>query len=211
MLMKKSLLLSMLCTLITILAHAQVHTPVITDKAPDTAKTKTSAPKNKLQYAYNSTMNAAHDITDNLAQAQDFQLFYTTLKAANMIETLKSRGPFTVFAPTDDAFRKLTAGKLDTLLKPANKVQLSNLVSSHIIAGKLSIKDISKQINSGDGQATLITLAGNKLIAKIDSNRNIVLTDDNGNQCVISVFDLQQNNGVIHVVNAVLEPKNKAI
>lgn len=118
----------------------------------------------------------------------------------------------TVFAPDNDAFAKLAPGKMDSLMfNTKRQPDLIALVTYHVIPGILKAKDIIHQIKANNGTATFITLTGNKLTAKLDANRNIVLIDENGGQSVISKFDIPQNNGIIHIVNAVLIPKSKEI
>jgi uncharacterized surface protein with fasciclin (FAS1) repeats len=158
-----------------------------------------------------STMVPSNDIIQNIAQAKEYSVLVNAIACTGLTETFKSKGPITIFAPTDQAFAKLPAGQMDTLLKPVHKYDLSYLITYHAIAGRLSVKDIEKLINSNNGQALLTTIAGIKITAHIDANRNIVLVDENGGESVISKFDIRQSNGMLHVVNAVLVPKNKTI
>jgi uncharacterized surface protein with fasciclin (FAS1) repeats len=158
-----------------------------------------------------STMTANMNIIQNVANSKDYSVLLSAIKTAGLTETFTSKGPITIFAPTNKAFSKMPAGKLDSLLKPENKYVLSNLITYHAISGKVSAHDISQNIKDHKGSATFITLAGSKLVATIDANRNIILTDECGGQCVISQFDVEQSNGMLHVVNSVFVPKNKAI
>ena len=134
---------------------------------------------------------------------------HTTLvaavKAAGLVDTLKSPGPFTVFAPTNDAFAKLPAGTVDTLLKPENKATLVKILTYHVVAGRISSKQLEKMIKKGGGTATLTTVAGGVLKASM-SGSNIVLTDEKGGMATITTADVFQSNGVIHVIDAVLLP-----
>ena len=107
------------------------------------------------------------------------------------------------------AGQELTYGQLDTLLQPAHKAELVNLLMYHAIAGKITSKDLDRQIKAGNGQATLTTLAGGVIIARINENRNVVLTDENGGQSVISRFNIQQSNGIMHIITVVLVPHSK--
>ncbi len=173
----------------------------------DTVKAKWG----KVKIVDGTAMISSNDVIENITQSKEYSVLVTAIEDAGLTDTFKSKGPITVFAPTNQAFNKLPAGQLDTLLKPSHKLDLSYLLTYHAVAGRLSAKDIQRKINSSNGQATLITLAGSKLLARIDENRNIVLVDENGGQCVISKFDIQQSNGMLHVVNAVLVPKVKAI
>lgn len=165
----------------------------------------------KIKIVDGAEMISSNDIIENIGQSKEYTTFVTVIEDAGLTETFKSKGPITVFAPTNQAFEKLPAGELDTLLKPDHKLDLNYLITSHAIAGKVTAKDIAKKINSNNGQATFTTIAGSKLIAKIDANRNIVLVDENGGECVISRFNIQQSNGILYVVNSVLIPKPKAI
>jgi uncharacterized surface protein with fasciclin (FAS1) repeats len=165
--------------------------------------------KSKMVNGY--TMLSNQNIIQNFANAKDYSVLLNAIKAAGLTETFESKGPITIFAPTNSAFSKLPAGKLDSLLLPAHKYDLSSLITYHAIAGKVSVRDISRNIREHKGTATYITLAGSKLAATIDTNRNIILTDETGGKCVISQFDVEQSNGMLHVVNSVIVPKNRAI
>ena len=142
-------------------------------------------------------------ITDNLSTAPNFSAFYTLLKTSGLANTLGVT-PVTVLAPSNKAFAKLPPGQLDTLVKPGNSTALTAFINNHILPGKVTSATIAQQIKLNKGTATLTTAAGNKLTAKIDVNRNIVLTGINGNQSVISRFDAVVKNGVMHVVTEVL-------
>jgi uncharacterized surface protein with fasciclin (FAS1) repeats len=156
-------------------------------------------------------MQSKNDIVQNIAVSKDLSLFYNFIKSANLTETYESKGPITVFAPVNEAFETLQPGKLDSLARPANIWELTHILTYHAIAGKFSLKDIQKQINGHKGTATFTTLGGSKLTAKIDSNHNIILEDENGGQSTISSVDIEQSNGVLHIVNKVLIPKPKVI
>ena len=114
-------------------------------------------------------------------------------------------GPFTVFAPTNEAFSKLPAGTVDTLLKPENKDQLTKVLTYHVVAGKVSSKDLAKLIKKGNGKATLKTVEGGTLTATMESGK-VMLTDEKGGMATVTIADVYQSNGVIHVVDAVLMP-----
>jgi uncharacterized surface protein with fasciclin (FAS1) repeats len=159
----------------------------------------------KLKNTNGALMSASNNITGNISSAPEFSTLASAIKTANAADTFT--GQITVFAPTNTAFEKLPAGKLDTLLLPAHNSDLANLLKYHAVAGKLSAKDIDRQIKAGNGQATFTTLSGGKLTARINANRNIVLTDENGGQSVISKFDIPQSNGLLHVITNVLVPK----
>jgi uncharacterized surface protein with fasciclin (FAS1) repeats len=164
-----------------------------------------------LKLTKGTSMMPANDIVANIARSKEFSMLYNAILAAGLSETLKSTGPITFFAPDDNAFKKLSPGKLDSLLKPERKYDLIAILSYHAIAGKITSKNIAQQISSNKGLATFTTIAGSKLNAKLDENRNIILIDENGGKSVITKFDVEQNNGLIHIVNAVLIPKPKTI
>jgi uncharacterized surface protein with fasciclin (FAS1) repeats len=152
-------------------------------------------------------MSSAKTITENLSSSPELSIFTNAITVAGLVDTLNNRGPVTVFAPDNKAFEKLSPGLIDTLLLPSHKTALINLLTSHMVSGMLTSKDILRQIKAGNGQAVLITLSGAKLIASINENRNILLTDDNGNQSVVRLFDIQQSNGILCVITRVLTPQ----
>ena len=145
------------------------------------------------------------DIVSNAVNSADHTTLVAAVKAAGLVETLQSPGPFTVFAPTNEAFAKLPAGTVDTLLKPENKEMLTKVLTYHVIAGKMSSKDLWKAIKAGNGTATLKTVSGVWLKASA-SGKEIVLTDEKGGMSRVTIADVNQSNGVIHVVDSVLLP-----
>ena len=165
----------------------------------------------KTKIVEGTPMLSSNDIVENISLSKNYSILLKANDDAGLTETFKSKGPITIFAPDNLAFGKLTPGKLDSLLLPAHKDDLSYLLTYHAIAGRLTAKEISRKINSSNGLAVFTTIAGSRLTAKIDSNRNIVLIDENGGLSVISRFDIPQSNGMLHAVNAVLVPKIKAI
>jgi uncharacterized surface protein with fasciclin (FAS1) repeats len=146
------------------------------------------------------------DIVDVAAGSKDHTTLVAAVKAAGLVETLKGAGPFTVFAPTNDAFAKLPAGTVATLLKPENKSQLGGILTYHVVAGNLNAAAVLAAIKKGNGAVTLTTVAGGKLIAALE-NGKVVLTDENGGKSTVTVTDLKASNGVIHVIDTVLLPK----
>ena len=152
-------------------------------------------------------MSSANDIIENASRCKDLSTFVRLIDTAGLAQTFKSTNPVTVFAADNQAFLKLNKAVIDTLLKQAHKQELTKLLLSHVISGKISSKDIAKQISMNKGQTILTTMAGTKLTATIDANRNIVLTDENGGKSIISKFDIQQKNGILDIVNSVLTPK----
>ena len=146
------------------------------------------------------------DIIENAVNSKDHTTLVAAIKAAGLVETLKSPGPFTVFAPTNDAFENLPEGTVETLLKPENKGTLTKVLTYHVVPGSLDFRAISKKIEQGGGQAELKTVSGDTLIAWMNGPNNIVLKDENGNFANITTYDVIQSNGVIHVIDAVLLP-----
>ena len=151
-------------------------------------------------------MLASRDIIDNAVNSKDHTTLVAAVKAAGLVETLKGPGPFTVFAPTNAAFSALPAGTVDTLLKPENKATLSGILTYHVVAGKLDAAAISKAIADGKGSAMLKTVAGGTLTAKM-AGSNVMVTDEKGGSATVTIADVYQSNGVIHVVDKVLLPK----
>jgi uncharacterized surface protein with fasciclin (FAS1) repeats len=202
-------LLLLLCVLLgTTCVFAQV-TPPRGSSYQDSVRSGKSA--GKINIVNGVPMNSAMDFVENITQSKSHAVLLSTLRAASLVGTLKSRGPLTLFAPNDSALTKRFGKQLDTLLKPSHKYELINILSYHIVAGDYTAKELAKQIKAGNGEAALLTLSGSKLIARIDSNRNIVLYDENGGQSIISQFNVTQSNGIMHLITQVLVPKNKAM
>ncbi|TZF90987.1 fasciclin domain-containing protein [Cognatilysobacter lacus] len=151
-------------------------------------------------------MLADKDIIDNAVNSKDHTTLVAAVKAAGLVDTLKGAGPFTVFAPTNAAFDKLPKGTVDTLLKPDKKADLTKVLTYHVVSGKLDAAALKQQIAAGNGSTTLTTVQGEKLTAKDDGNGGIVLTDAKGGQSHVTIADVMQKNGVIHVVDTVLMP-----
>lgn len=151
-------------------------------------------------------MYPTKDIVDNAVNSKDHTTLVAAVKAAGLVETLKSEGPFTVFAPTNAAFEKLPAGTVETLLKPENKSTLTKVLTYHVVAGKMDANAIAKAIKAGKGKATLNTVSGGRLIASM-KGKDLILTDENGGVSKVTISDVYQKNGVIHVLDAVVLPK----
>jgi uncharacterized surface protein with fasciclin (FAS1) repeats len=147
------------------------------------------------------------NIVENAVNSADHTTLVTAVKAAGLVDTLQSKGPFTVFAPVNAAFAALPAGTVDTLLKPENKGALTGVLTYHVVAGRVTYNDLRHQINRGGGKATLQTVAGGTLTAQMNGPVNIVLKDATGAAANISVYDVIQSNGVIHSIDRVLMPK----
>lgn len=152
-----------------------------------------------------AAMYPTKTIVDNAVNSKDHTTLVAAVKAAGLVETLSGPGPFTVFAPTNEAFAKLPAGTVDTLLKPENKAMLTGILTYHVVAGAMTSKDIAAAIKKGGGTATLTTVQGEPLTASMKMGK-LVLTDAKGGMSMVTVKDVMQSNGVIHVVDAVLMP-----
>lgn len=145
-------------------------------------------------------------IVENASAASNLTTLVSAVKAAELVETLSGTGPFTVFAPTNDAFGRLAPGTVDTLMKPDNKPTLVKVLTYHVVPGKLTLDDILAQVKAGGGKATLTTVEGEPLTVE-SANGAISLTDVNGNKSYIETANVRQSNGIVHVVNGVLVPK----
>lgn len=152
-----------------------------------------------------AAMYKTRDIVDNAVNSKDHTTLVAAVKAADLVGTLKTAGPFTVFAPTNAAFDKLPSGTVETVLKPENKTMLQGILKYHVVAGKMDSKAIAKAIKKGKGKATLTTVEGDTLTAMMDGN-TLVLTDTKGGMSRVTIRDVYQSNGVIHVVDTVLMP-----
>ena len=153
-----------------------------------------------------AAMYPTKDIIDNAVNSKDHTTLVAAVKAAGLVETLKRPGPFTVFAPTNAAFAALPAGTVDTLLKPENKPTLTKVLTYHVVAGKMDAAALSKAIMAGGGKATLKTVSGGTLTA-MSSGGTVKVMDESGGTANVTIADVIQSNGVIHVVDKVLLPK----
>ncbi len=146
------------------------------------------------------------DIVDIAISSKAHTTLVAALKAADLVTTLKIKGPFTVFAPTNDAFSKLPDGTVENLLKPENKSKLAGILTYHVVAGNLDAKAVLEAIKKGNGKVVLTTVAGGKLTASVVDGK-VMLTDENGGKAMVTATDLKGTNGVIHVIDSVLMPK----
>jgi len=153
-----------------------------------------------------AAMYPTKNIVENAVNSKDHTTLVAAVKAAGLVPTLESAGPFTVFAPTNEAFDALPAGTVSTLLKPENKAKLTSILTYHVVPGKLSSEDLMKMVKMNNGKASLKTVEGEDLYVSM-KGRNLMLTDQHGNTARITIADVNQSNGVIHVVNKVLLPK----
>jgi len=150
-------------------------------------------------------MYPSKNIVENAVNSQDHTTLVAAVKAAGLVDTLEGAGPFTVFAPTNEAFAKLPAGTVDTLLKPENKETLVKVLTYHVVPGKVSSKELVKMIKAGGGKAELKTVEGGTITATTKGGK-VFLTDEKGGKATVTIADVFQSNGVIHVIDTVLMP-----
>ncbi len=161
---------------------------------------------NKTVMVGGAEMYPTKNIVENAVNSKDHTTLVAAVKAAGLVETLAGTGPFTVFAPTNEAFDALPNGTVETLLKPENKSKLTAVLTYHVVAGKLNSWDLARMIKDGNGAATLTTVQGEMLTIK-PNGKAIMVTDENGGTARVTITDVNQSNGVIHVVDKVLLPK----
>ena len=155
-----------------------------------------------------AAMYRTKDIIDNAVNSADHTTLVAAVKAAGLVDTLKGKGPFTVFAPTNDAFAKLPAGTVDSLLQPENKQMLTKVLTYHVVAGDYDANKLMALIKRGKGKASLKTVSGGTLWFMMNGNgQGIIIKDEKGNTSNVTIADVRQSNGVIHVVDTVLMPK----
>lgn len=152
-----------------------------------------------------AAMYATKDIVDNAVNSADHTTLVAAVKAAGLVDTLKGPGPFTVFAPTNAAFAKLPAGTVEMLVKPENQAMLTKILTYHVVAGRMDSKAIMKAIKKGHGTAQFKTVSGGMLTATM-SGKNLILRDEKGGTSMVTIANVRQSNGVIHVVDTVLMP-----
>lgn len=151
-------------------------------------------------------MYPTKNIIENAVNSADHTTLVAAVKAAGLVETLEGPGPFTVFAPTNEAFNKLPAGTVESLLKPENKAMLTKVLTYHVVAGKLSAADLKKKIKEGNGTAELTTVEGGKLWVSSYDGQHILLKDEKGGTALVTIPNVFQSNGVIHVIDTVVMP-----
>jgi uncharacterized surface protein with fasciclin (FAS1) repeats len=166
----------------------------------------TFAQKAKTVMVGGAAMYPSKNIVENAVNSKDHTTLVAAVKAADLVETLQSKGPFTVFAPTNAAFDKLPKGTVETLIQPENKKMLQTILTYHVVAGKMNASDIVAAIKKGNGKATLKTVSGGSLTAWM-KGKEVYITDENGNSAKVTIADVNQSNGVIHVIDAVVTPK----
>ena len=153
-----------------------------------------------------SAFSQGKDVVDIAIGSADHTTLVAVVKAADLVNTLKSKGPFTVFAPTNAAFDKLPAGTVASLLKPENKAQLAKILTYHVVSGNIDAAAVVAAIKGGNGKAVLTTVSGGKLTASMDMGK-VKLTDESGNSAFVTAADLKGTNGVVHVIDGVVLPK----
>jgi uncharacterized surface protein with fasciclin (FAS1) repeats len=161
--------------------------------------------KEKTVTVGGAPMYASKNIVQNAVNSKDHTTLVAAVKAAGLVDTLQSAGPFTVFAPTNDAFAKLPAGTVDTLLKPENKKTLTNVLTYHVVSGRLTAKDLMEKIKAGNGKAMLKTVEGADLTFA-EKDGKLWIWDAKGDSAQVTIRNVMQSNGVIHVIDTVLLP-----
>jgi uncharacterized surface protein with fasciclin (FAS1) repeats len=151
-------------------------------------------------------MYPSKNIIQNAVNSKDHTTLVAAVKAAGLVDTLQGPGPFTVFAPTNEAFAKLPKGTVDTLLKPENKDKLVAVLTYHVVPGHLTAQDLADKVDQGGGQAMLKTVQGEDLTVKRQGRSHLTITDSKGDMAMITISNVMQSNGVIHVINKVLIP-----
>ncbi|PRY85996.1 fasciclin domain-containing protein [Mongoliibacter ruber] len=163
--------------------------------------------KEKTVEVGGAPMYPSKNIVENAVNSKDHTTLVAAVQAAGLVETLQTAGPFTVFAPTNAAFEKLPAGTVETLVKPENKETLTNILTYHVVSGKLGSKEIADAIKKGNGKASFKTVSGGELTAWM-KGKDLYISDENGNQSKVTIGDVFQSNGVIHVIDTVVLPKS---
>ena len=161
--------------------------------------------KEKTVMVGGAPMYPSKNIVENAVNSKDHRTLVAAVKAAGLVETLQSAGPFTVFAPTDAAFAKLPAGTVENLVKPENKEMLTKILTYHVLPGKYSSKQVWAAVKAGNGKAMMKTVAGEELTFWTKGN-DLYVTDAKGNKAKVTIADVNQSNGVIHVIDTVLLP-----
>ncbi len=152
-----------------------------------------------------AAMYPSKTIVENASAAKNLTTLVAAVKAADLVDTLSSPGPFTVFAPTNQAFAKLPAGTVETLVKPENKATLTTILTYHVVAGRLTSTDIARKIKAGRGHAKIKTVQGDVLTARMVGPK-LVLTDGKGGKSTVTMANVGQSNGIVHVIDSVLLP-----
>jgi uncharacterized surface protein with fasciclin (FAS1) repeats len=168
--------------------------------------TATFAQMESTKMVGGAAMYPSKNIVENAVNSKDHTTLVAAVKAAGLVETLQSAGPFTVFAPTNEAFKLLPAGTVDNLLKPESKAALTGVLTYHVVSGKYTSMDLAKLIKEGNGVATVKTVAGGNLMVMM-KGKKIAIKDENGGVAYVTIKDVNQSNGVIHIIDHVVLPK----
>lgn len=201
-----SLIMALLLTGFAVQAQTTTAKPATDNKATmkaKPAKKKVAAPGNTM--VGGETMYPMKNIIENAVNSKAHTTLVAAVKAAGLVETLQGKGPFTVFAPVNDAFENLPDGTVETLLKPENKATLTKVLTYHVVAGKYDFRAISMMLKKGVN--TLKTVSGGTLTFVMNGPHNIMVKDESGNAANITTYDVYQSNGVIHSIDTVLLPK----
>jgi uncharacterized surface protein with fasciclin (FAS1) repeats len=169
----------------------------------------TSAPsfsQEKTVTVGGAPMYPSKTIVENAVNSKDHTTLVAAVKAAGLVDTLSGKGPFTVFAPTNTAFEKLPKGTVETLVKPENKKMLTGILTYHVVPGSMSAADLAKQVKDGGGKVMLKTASGGQLTVMDAGGGKLSVTDAKGGKSMVTIADVNQSNGVIHVVDTVLMP-----
>jgi uncharacterized surface protein with fasciclin (FAS1) repeats len=167
-----------------------------------------SGSKSETKAVSTQYANDKGDVVDIAISSPDHTTLVAAVKAAGLVETLKSEGPFTVFAPVNSGFEALPAGTVEALLKPENKGQLTSVLTYHVLAGNFASTDVLNAINNSDGTASFTTVQGGTIKAMVKDGK-VVLMDENGRQAVVTAVDLEGSNGTVHVIDQVVLPQMK--
>ena len=173
-----------------------------------TSFTQDKMMKEETKMVGGAAMYPSKNIVENAVNSKDHTTLVAAVKAAGLVETLASEGPFTVFAPVNAAFDKLPEGTVETLLMEENKAQLQGVLTYHVVAGKVNASDLVKMIKKDGGKHTMKTVQGGTLTAMLDGAQ-VKVMDASGNAATVTIADVNQSNGVIHVIDTVLEPGRK--
>lgn len=197
--------------LLLLVGLAACAQPVTTGPAPGTPAAGQGQPGPGLGLPPNPMIGGApmyptRDIVDNLAQSPDHHTLVAALNVSGVAAALRQQGPFTIFAPTDAAFRALPAGTLDRLMRPDGQAQLTALLNAHVVAGRLDSSQLGERVSGGNGMIELPTLAGTKLTVRLNGAVNLLLRDPQGGFANVAIYDVIDVNGVTHVIDKVLLP-----
>ncbi|MHA7941511.1 fasciclin domain-containing protein [Formosa sp. 3Alg 14/1] len=163
--------------------------------------------KEKTVMVGGAKMYPSKNIVENAVNSKDHTTLVAAVKAADLVDVLSSEGPFTVFAPTNEAFANLPKGTVETLLMPENKMKLQTILKYHVVSGKWNASDLLNMIKKGKGKAEIKTVSGGVITAWL-KGKEVYVTDENGNSAQVTIADVNQSNGVIHVIDTVLLPKS---